>query len=199
MEEPIDNETKCAIYVRVSRDDQHCENQLRILREWAKAQGVEVFQEYVDHGVSGTKKSRPALDRMIADARRRYFKAILVWRFDRLGRSVAHMASLAEKLKAVGWTYSATKRSLDTTTPMGKAFFYFAAMFAEMERDAINESGAPEEPLKINSSNPRSHSVANKSRTRASSAISDCECSFHRQLAGLLSVYPSVTQSCARW
>jgi DNA invertase Pin-like site-specific DNA recombinase len=131
--------TKCAIYVRVSRDDQHCENQLLILREWAKAQGVEVFQEYVDHGVSGTKKSRPALDRMIADARRRYFKAILVWRFDRLGRSVAHIASLAEELKAVGVDLLSHKESLDTTTPMGKAFFDFAAMFAEMERDAISE------------------------------------------------------------
>ena len=76
-----------ALYARVSTDDQHPEAQLHALRSYAKARGLPVVDEYVDHGVSGAKTRRPALDRLMADARRRRFDAIAVVKLDRLARS----------------------------------------------------------------------------------------------------------------
>ena len=76
---------RAAIYVRVSTFDQNPDNQLEELRRFTDARGWDV-QEYVDHGVSGAKERRPALDVMVADAKRRRFDAIVVWRLDRLGR-----------------------------------------------------------------------------------------------------------------
>ena len=80
---------KAAIYARVSHSEQEPENQLRELRvycdrrEWAAT-------EYVDRGVSGGKDRRPALDELLAAAKRRKFDVLVVWRLDRLGRNLRH-------------------------------------------------------------------------------------------------------------
>ena len=81
--------TRVAIYARVSTKghNQDPETQLIALREYAKARGFDVVDEYVDVGISGSKESRPALDRLMTDARRRRFDALLVARFDRFARS----------------------------------------------------------------------------------------------------------------
>ena len=80
---------RVAIYARVSTFDQEPENQLAELRRYAAARGWEA-REFVDHGVSGAKERRPALDAMVADAKRRRFDAVVVWRLDRLGRNLKH-------------------------------------------------------------------------------------------------------------
>ena len=76
-----------ALYARVStkNNGQDPETQLMALREYAKARKLEVFAEYVDVGISGSKDSRPALNQLMADARKRRFDAVLVARFDRFG------------------------------------------------------------------------------------------------------------------
>lgn len=89
-----------AIYVRVSTVDQETQNQLLELRAFAdRRQWLAV--EYCDSGVSGSKESRPALDQLMRDARRRKFDVLLVWRLDRLGRSLRHLILMLDELRAL--------------------------------------------------------------------------------------------------
>ena len=95
---------RVAFYVRVSTMDQNPETQLRELREYAERRGLTVAREheYVDHGVGGTKARRPALDRMLGDARRRHFDVLLVWSCDRLARSTKHFLQVLDELDSCG-------------------------------------------------------------------------------------------------
>jgi DNA invertase Pin-like site-specific DNA recombinase len=92
---------KAAIYARVSTFDQEPENQLAELRRYGDARGWPATA-YVDKGVSGAKDKRPALDALVADARRRRFDVLVVWRLDRLGRNLQHLILLLDELTAVG-------------------------------------------------------------------------------------------------
>ena len=86
---------KTAIYTRVSTTvNQSLEMQLRDLRELAGRRGFEVVSEYCDEVVSGAKNSRPGLDRLLADAEARQFSVVLVWKLDRLRRSLVHFVRL---------------------------------------------------------------------------------------------------------
>src|SRR5260370_26948269 len=82
-----------ALYARVSTSDkgQDAALQLRELREYASRRGLQIGQEYVDHGVSGAKDSRPELDRLMADVHAQKYSAVMVWKFDRWARSVQHL------------------------------------------------------------------------------------------------------------
>jgi DNA invertase Pin-like site-specific DNA recombinase len=90
---------KAAIYARVSTLDQEPENQLQELRRYVAARGW-TATEYVDRGVSGAKDRRPALDPMLADARRRRLDVVVCWRLDRLGRSLKHFVVTLDELQA---------------------------------------------------------------------------------------------------
>ena len=81
---------RIALYARVSTTDQNVDAQLDALTAYAKARGFDVTETYVDHGVSGAKAQRPALDAMMADAQRRRFDCLAVVKLDRLARSVRH-------------------------------------------------------------------------------------------------------------
>ena len=82
---------KAALYARVSTSDQDCGSQLAELRAWCNRFHFDIFQEYVDAGISGAKAKRPALDRLMKDARERRFNVVLVYKIDRFGRSIAHL------------------------------------------------------------------------------------------------------------
>ena len=83
-----------ALYARVSTlNGQNPEMQLAELREYSTRRGWTVTGEYVDEGESGAKESRPALNRLMADAHRRRFAALLVWKIDRFGRSLRHLVN----------------------------------------------------------------------------------------------------------
>ncbi len=84
---------RAAIYARVSTVGQEPENQLQELRRYVEARGW-TAAEYADKGVSGSKDRRPALDQMLADAKRRRFDAVVCWRLDRLGRNLRHLVTL---------------------------------------------------------------------------------------------------------
>ena len=91
------------VYARVSTTvGQTCENQLIELRSYCEARKWTVFKEYVDEGVSGSKDRRPALDQLVADAKRRRFDVMLAWRLDRVGRNLRHLVLLLEDLQAIG-------------------------------------------------------------------------------------------------
>jgi DNA invertase Pin-like site-specific DNA recombinase len=130
---------RIALYARVSTTDQHPEIQIDALRAYAQARGFEVAGEFVDHGISGTRAKRPALDRMMADASRRRFDLIAVVKLDRLGRSLTHLLSLTGELEALGVDFISLEDGLDTSTPVGRFFFQVRGAFAEYERELIRE------------------------------------------------------------
>jgi DNA invertase Pin-like site-specific DNA recombinase len=92
---------RAALYARASTADQTTDNQVLDLRRYAEARGWAVT-EYLDEGISGTKTRRPALDRLQADARRRRFDALIVWRLDRLGRDLKHLIMTLDGLTSLG-------------------------------------------------------------------------------------------------
>jgi DNA invertase Pin-like site-specific DNA recombinase len=129
---------RAAIYARVSTTDQSPENQLGALRAYVAARGW-TAAEHVDHGVSGTKERRPALDALLAEARRRKIDVVVCIKLDRLARSVRHMVALAAELEALGVALVVIDQAIDTTTPAGRLLFNVLASIAEFERDLIRE------------------------------------------------------------
>ena len=113
--------------------------QLRELRLFANARGWEIAGEYVDVGISGSKDSRPELNRLMADAHKRRFDVIVVWRFDRFARSVSHLLRALETFNALGVAFVSLSEQMDTTTPAGKMVFTVLGAVAELERSLIVE------------------------------------------------------------
>jgi len=113
--------------------------QLRELRQFAEARGWRIAGEYVDAGVSGTKDSRPELNRLMADAHKRRFEVVCVWRFDRFARSVSHLLRALETFKALGIDFVSFSEQMDTSTPAGKMVFTVLGAVAELERSLIVE------------------------------------------------------------
>src|SRR5262249_3384122 len=116
----VNSKIRCCIYCRVSTTaGQSVEMQLRDLRQLAIQRGWEIGAEFCDEGVSGSSDSRPQLDKMLADAQRGKFQAILIWRLDRLGRSLQHLVRLFENFRAWNVALISFGEGLDFTTPMG--------------------------------------------------------------------------------
>ena len=130
---------RIALYVRNSTNEerQNPETQLRPLRERCKREGwdFEVFQEFA----SGAKESRPELNRMLEQIRAKRFGAVMVWRLDRLGRSLKHLLQLIEEFKKKDVKFFSLTEGFDTTTPQGELFFGIAGAFAQFERKLIQE------------------------------------------------------------
>ena len=129
---------RAAIYARVSTLDQEPENQLIQLRRYVEERQWTVT-EYVDKGVSGAKDSRPALDRLLRDAKRREFNVLVCWRLDRLGRSLKHLVTLLDDLQALGVAFVSLGEGIDATTPAGKLQMHVLAAISEFERARIAE------------------------------------------------------------
>ena len=131
---------RIAIYARVSTTThQSVEMQLRDLRELADCRGFEIVGEYCDEGISGSKDSRPGLNRLLADAEAGKFSVVLVWKLDRLGRSLVHLVRLMEDFRRLGIELVSFSEGLDFTTTTGKLLYQIICAFAEFERDCIRE------------------------------------------------------------
>ena len=133
--------TRVALYARVSTNNhsQDVTMQTRELREYIERRGWTVSSEYVDSGVSGTKETRPELDRLMTDAHRRRFDAVAVWKFDRFARSVSHLLRALETFRALGIEFVSLSEQIDTSTPVGKMVFTILGSVAELERSMIVE------------------------------------------------------------
>ncbi len=112
---------RVALYARVSTLNlQHPEMQLAELREYASRRGWKIVGEYVDEGVSGSKESRPELNRLMADVHRRKLDVVLCWKIDRFGRSLKHLVNALADLDAYGVAFVSLKDNLDLSTPSGR-------------------------------------------------------------------------------
>ena len=132
---------RAAIYARVSTNNhgQDVGLQTRELEQFAAARGWQMVDAYIDAGVSGSKDSRPELNRLMADAHKRRFDVVAVWRFDRFARSVSHLLRALETFNALGIAFVSLSESLDTSTPAGKMVFTVLGAVAELERSLICE------------------------------------------------------------
>lgn len=118
--------------------DQQVENQLADLQRFASLRGWRV-EPYIDRGVSGTRQQRPALDLLMAAARRRKIDVVLCWRLDRLGRNLRHLVMLLDDLQALGVSFVSLNEEIDTTTPAGRLQMHVLAAIAEFERARLGE------------------------------------------------------------
>ena len=130
-----------AIYCRVSTSDQNCDLQLKELREFSERMHWEIFEEYVDTGWSGTKNSRPALDKLMKDASLHKFSGILVWKLDRFGRSVLHLNQQLDQLQQWNIRFMAISQGIDTdkSNPTSRLLLHILSSVAEFERELIKE------------------------------------------------------------
>lgn len=129
---------KVAIYCRVSTEEQDAMKQELELREFCANRNYQIFGVYSDV-ISGSKDSRPMLNVMMQDAYKHNFDAVVIWKLDRLGRSLSHLLDIANKFNLWKIHLICKTQDFDTSTPSGKLMFSMFGMIAEFERELIRE------------------------------------------------------------
>lgn len=129
---------KTAIYCRVSTEEQDPKKQEYELLEFCERRGFEVFKVYSDV-ISGSKSSRPALNQLMIDAYNNNFDCVVIWKLDRLGRSLQHLIDIVNKFQLWKIDLIVKTQDIDTSTPNGKLLFHIFGAVAEFERDLIRE------------------------------------------------------------
>ena len=130
---------KVAIYARVSTTRQNAEIQTRELEEYIRRMNWSLYRSYVDNGYTGKNTSRPAYREMMKAAARKEFDILLVWKFDRMSRSIKDLISTLDELRHHGIDFISYENNIDTSSPTGKLLFHFIGAFAEFERELIRE------------------------------------------------------------
>jgi len=128
-----------AIYARVSTDKQKVDMQLGELRLFAARSGWTIYKEYIDQSFTGANTNRPAFLDMMEAARKRKFNVLLVWKLDRLSRSLKDLINTLDELGSCGIDFVSYDNNLDTSTPTGKLVFQIVGAVAEFEKDIIRE------------------------------------------------------------
>jgi DNA invertase Pin-like site-specific DNA recombinase len=130
---------RAAAYHRVSRSDQNPQLQQDEVAELVERRGWSLAKSYTDEGISGSRDRRPELDQLLADARRRKYDLLVVWRADRLFRSLRHMVVTLDELAALGVGFVSVTEPFDTSTPSGKLLLHLVSAMAEFERSILIE------------------------------------------------------------
>lgn len=132
---------KVFLYGRVSTDQQTggLESQVRALKEYCAMNKITDYELFTDEGISGTKSSRPALDRMMAAVRNGECSCLVVYSFSRFARSVTHLLVGLEELKKNQTSFVSLTERIETDSPIGKAVFVIIGAIAQLERDLICE------------------------------------------------------------
>lgn len=132
-------EKKVAAYLRVSTTEQTTglESQERVLRQYCEQNGIKNAEFFSDHGISGTKSSRPSLDRMMAAVDAGEISTVVVYSFSRFARSTTHLLNALTKFKAKGVQFVSLTERIDTNSPVGMAMFSILAAISQLERDLI--------------------------------------------------------------
>ncbi len=131
-------QTRAAIYARVSGNGQNPEMQIKELQTYCRRRGWQIAGEYVDR-ISGTKDSRPELNRLMADAHRRVFRFLVVWKFDRFARSVSHLLRALETFRSLNIEFVSLTEQIDTSTPAGMMVMTVLGACAALEASLIGE------------------------------------------------------------
>jgi DNA invertase Pin-like site-specific DNA recombinase len=129
------------LYCRVSTTDQTTgmESQIRALKDYCRLNQIEDYELFTDEGISGTKSSRPALDRMMEIVKSNGASCVVVYSFSRYARSTTHMLAGLETMKKHGCNFCSITEKIDTNSPIGKAVFVIISAVAALERDLIAE------------------------------------------------------------
>jgi DNA invertase Pin-like site-specific DNA recombinase len=132
---------RAALYARIStvNHGQDPEVQLGEIREFCRRRGFTVAHEYVDKGISGSRERRPALDKLLADCRKRLVDAVVVYRYDRFARSLRQLVNALEDFRSLGIDFISIHEGVDTSTPNGRLVFGIFASIAEFERELIRD------------------------------------------------------------
>jgi DNA invertase Pin-like site-specific DNA recombinase len=132
---------RAALYARIStlNHGQDPEVQLRELREFCERRGFAIAHEYVDKGISGSREKRPALDKLLADCRKRRVDAVVVYRYDRFAMSLRQLVNALEEFRSLGIDFISIHEGVDTSTPNGRLVFGIFASIAEFERELIRD------------------------------------------------------------
>ena len=132
---------KVFLYGRVSTDQQTggLESQVRALKEYCSMNKITEYEIFTDENQSGTKASRPALDRMMAAVRKGECSCLVVYSFSRFARSVTHLLQGLEELKKQQTSFVSLTERIETDSPIGKAVFVIIGAIAQLERDLICE------------------------------------------------------------
>lgn len=133
---------KVGLYVRVSTGNQisGLESQVRALRDYCTRNNITDYVIYEDENQSGTKQSRPALDRMMKDVRDGFIGKVIVYSFSRYARSVTHLLRALEEFKKLEIGFISLTENIDTNTPLGSAVFTILGAVAQLERDLIADT-----------------------------------------------------------
>ncbi|MDR3608439.1 MAG: recombinase family protein [Oligoflexia bacterium] len=132
---------RTALYARVSTDMQSggLESQIRALRIFCEQNNITDFELFADEGISGTKQSRPGLDRMMAAVENGEVDAVIVFAFSRFARSVTHMLKGLETMKKHKTNFVSLSEKLDLNTSLGHVVFVIISAISQLERDLIAE------------------------------------------------------------
>jgi len=150
------------LYARVSTDDQDTALQLREVQAWCQYQRLPKPAEYIDHGWSGAKNSRPDFDRLMATALRGGHDLVVVWKLDRFGRSTRHLLESIERLTQAGVRFVSITDGIDTdkNTAIGKLMLTLLAAFAEFERNTTMERSTAGRDVRFAAGQPDSWNLA---------------------------------------
>jgi DNA invertase Pin-like site-specific DNA recombinase len=130
---------RTSLYLRVSTIHQKPDLQADGLHRYAIHAELEIVAEYLDIAVSGRKEGRPQLQALMWAAHSHAFDCVLVWKFDRFARSVAHLLNALDEFHHLGIRFISVQDQVDTESPMGKAMFTIIGAMAELESSLISE------------------------------------------------------------
>ena len=140
------NEDMIAIYSRKSKftgKGESIGNQVELCKDYVRNMFGEAYVGrcvvFEDEGFSGGNLKRPAFQRMMADVRKRKFKAIVVYRLDRISRNISDFTGLIDELSKLDVSFVSIREQFDTSTPMGRAMMFIISVFSQLERETIAE------------------------------------------------------------
>ena len=128
---------KVGLYARVSKQDQNLQTQLVALKDYCQRNNYEIVEQYLDNGISGATDNRPAFNQMLENIRTGKINCVLVYKLDRIGRSLQHLLNLFEEFKNLGIEFISLTQNINTNTPEGKMFLRMLMVLAEYERELI--------------------------------------------------------------
>jgi DNA invertase Pin-like site-specific DNA recombinase len=134
-------EKRIACYARVSTNDQATgmESQVRVLKTYCEQNGIKEVEFFTDEGISGTKSSRPALDRMMSAVEADEISSVVVYSFSRFARSTTHLLNALQIFKKKGVHFVSLTEKIDTNSAVGVAIFSILASISQLERDLISD------------------------------------------------------------